>query len=480
MRKLSIVACSSIFTAKSARTETYNHRGLFAGVGRHRVLCQLSRFLPAVLVAVLLVLYPKPGLVYAAAADESTATEFAACLSNLKQQASSAGISQNTIESVFADVAMLSRVIKADRKQPEFASTFADYYNKRVTPYRMEKGRELRVEHAKLLNKVARDSGVPAQYLLAFWGLETNFGQYFGKLYIPSALTTLACDQRRADFFTAQLQAMLQIVEAGHMQPEQLVGSWAGALGHMQFMPTTFLAHAKDGDGDDKADLIGSLDDAMTSAGAYLRDIGWQPGFRWGREVVLPSQFDYSQTGRDNWQPLHKWAAAGVRDVFGKPLASVDMQAALLLPSGHRGPAFLVYENFEVIMKWNRSEFYALSVGRLADRIAGAGQLHKGIPDLKFSTTDLISVQEDLDLLGYNPGKADGILGSGTRRAIQAFQKVSQENFEQTPEQNLTITADGFPNSQLLVLLAAAVAKHNAPDGPSLNTSHQNSKESSE
>ena len=387
---------------------------------------------------------------------ELAAGNFATCVAQLKETAKGQGISTTTIDAVFGNVEQLPRVINADRKQPEFTTTFADYYNKRVTSYRIEQGRKLRDQHGGLLAKVGQASGIPAQYLLAFWGLETNFGQYFGKLYIPSALATLACDRRRAEFFSSQMQAVLKIVEDGDMQASQLVGSWAGAIGHMQFMPTTYIAHAQDGDGDKKADLRGSLADAMVSAGGYLRDIGWQPGFRWGREVLLPAGFDYSLTGRDKWQPLRNWSKLGITDVFNKPITAMDLSAALLVPSGHTGPAFLVYPNFEIIMKWNRSEFYALSVGRLADRIAGAGRLHQPIPDLKISTTDLVSIQSDLATLGYQPGKADGILGSGTRNAIQAFQKAQQ--LLQPNSNKHTIVADGFPNPQLKSLLAEAVA----------------------
>ncbi len=353
-----------------------------------------------------------------------------------------AGINNTAVDAVFAEVEALPRVIASDRTQPEFTQTFADYYNKRVTTFRVQTGRQMLYQHRDLLKAVSQNSGVPAQYLMAFWGLETNFGRYFGSLYIPSALVTLACDSRRSEFFKTQLMATLKIVDEGHMSPDKLVGSWAGAIGHMQFMPTTYLAHAKDGDGDNRADLVGSVADAMTSAGHYLQGIGWQRGFRWGREVKLPAGFDYSLTGSDQWRPLAEWAAMGVRDVFGKTLPAMDASSAILLPAGFEGPAFVVYDNFKIIMKWNRSEFYALSVGRLADRISGAGRLSTPLPDIRLSTAQVTRLQEQLTQLGYNPGKPDGVLGPGTRKATRRFQ------------QDHGLLADGFPHEVVLAELA--------------------------
>ena len=379
-----------------------------------------------------------------AATQEDTATgtsEFDACLSDIRTAAIEAGISPTTLEQTLASVEQLPRVIASDRAQPEFTKTFTDYYSVRVSDLRVKNGRKFRVEHADLWRELSRDSVVPVQYLLAFWGLETNFGSYFGKLYIPSALATLACDTRRAEFFRQQLMATFKIVDAGHMQPTQLVGSWAGAMGHMQFMPTTYLEYAQDATGDGRADLHGSLADAMYSAAHYLKSIGWEPGFRWGREVVVPEGYDYRNSGSDRWQSLAEWATAGITDTRGNRLPSMDLSAALIIPAGKSGPAFLVYPNFKVIMKWNRSEFYAISVGRLADRIAGAGRLHRPLPTTKISTTDLIDLQTHLALKGYPVGKADGVLGPATRRAIQDYQH------------SLGLVADGFPDAELFALI---------------------------
>ncbi|MFN2361672.1 MAG: lytic transglycosylase domain-containing protein, partial [Marinobacter sp.] len=218
---------------------------------------------------------------------------FPQCIERLESQAISAGVSSQTATEVLAGAEYLEQVIELDRRQPEFTTTFADYLNRRVNEQRVSKGRELLKEHRELLDRVTRETGVPAPYLLAFWGLETNFGAYFGKMPVPSSLATLACDQRRSEFFTEQLIAALQIIDEGSISPEQMEGSWAGAMGHVQFMPTVFLRHAVDGDGDGKRDLWNSLPDAMMSAGNFLEDMDWDGDYRWGREVLLPDNFDY-------------------------------------------------------------------------------------------------------------------------------------------------------------------------------------------
>ena len=286
--------------------------------------------------------------------------DFAACTVRLKQEAQTAGISADVSNDVLNNVQWIERVIELDRQQPEFTTTFSDYYRKRVTPARVEKGREMLKEHAELLRSIRDRYGVPAHYLVSFWGLETNFGRYLGKMAIPDSLATLACDERRSKFFTAELISAMRIIEAGDVSRESMIGSWAGAMGHVQFMPSAFLRYAVDGDGDGRRDLWGSIPDALASAGNFLATLGWQPGLRWGREVVLPAGFDYAQATRDIKQPLEVWSQAGVTDAFGGRLPDVDLLASILVPGGSQGPAFVVYHNFDVIMRWNRSEFYAL------------------------------------------------------------------------------------------------------------------------
>lgn len=358
------------------------------------------------------------------AAEASDAVEFGACVVALAGEARRAGISEGVIEDILGKVERVERVIELDRDQPEFTRTFAQYYTARVTAERVRRGRALLAEHRDLLLDIQRQTGVPAQYLVAFWGLETNFGSYFGNVPVPDALATLACDPRRSRFFTAELMSALEIIDTGDVRPEAMVGSWAGAMGHVQFLPSVFLAHAVDADGDGRRDLWGSIPDAMASAARYLAASGWQPGLRWGRQVRLPDGFDFTLAGRDRRQPLGEWAGLGVTDAYGNPIPRLDLPASLLVPAGHDGPAYLVYGNFDVILRWNRSEYYAISVGRLADRLAGGDALDGALDPAEpgVSRADVSALQGGLARLGYDSGEPDGIIGPATRRALRQFQ----------------------------------------------------------
>lgn len=376
-------------------------------------------------------------------AQESAATTdneaFQECKIRLQERAVNAGVSAETASTVMASVEHLDRVIELDRRQPEFTTTFADYLNRRVNIPRIFMGRALLQQHEELLARVTAETGVPAPYLVAFWGLETNFGSYFGKMSVPSALTTLACDPRRSGFFTEQLVAALRIIDEGAIPADQMEGSWAGAMGHVQFMPTVFLKHAVDADGDGRRDLWNSLPDAMMSAGKFLESMGWDPDYRWGREVLLPDGFNYALAdGRR--LPLSEWRKLGITDAFGKELADEPIDAALVVPAGHQGPAFLAYDNFKVIMGWNRSEFYAIAVGHLADRVAGAGGLQNPPPEdvPALSRAAILQLQQTLNQRGYDSGKPDGIMGPGTRSAIRQFQASAG------------LVADGYPGEGVL------------------------------
>ncbi|MGM0433282.1 MAG: lytic murein transglycosylase [Pseudomonadota bacterium] len=382
-------------------------------------------------------------LVAAGVIPVKAADDFDRCVTDLRAHAVEQGISESVSTRVLAGIEPLERVIELDRSQPEFTRSFRDYLDKRVTEQRIEKGRALYQERAQLLQRITRETGVPGRYLIAFWGLETNFGSYTGKMPIPRALATLACDQRRSAYFTEELVSALRLIERGDVEAEAMEGSWAGAMGQMQFMPSVYLEHAVDADGSGRVDLWNSVPDALSSAGHLLESLGWNEEERWGREVRLPEGFDYSlAAGLKRERPLSEWRELGIRNAFGGELPQADLEAALLLPSGHEGPAFLVYDNFRVIMGWNQSEFYALAVGHLADRIAGAGPFQTRPPDHEPLSRDTIeALQAALKEAGYEPGPVDGILGSGTRSALRDFQ---QEN---------GIRADGFPDPDSLSAL---------------------------
>jgi len=363
-----------------------------------------------------------PGLTATAASRDSAS--FDACIADLKVAARNADITPAVVDQVLDQVEQSDRVLELDRSQPEFTQTFADYFNRRVTDARVSRGREMLATHRELLEKIRGQTGVPPQYLVAFWGLETNFGGYLGRMAIPDSLATLACDERRSRYFTGELISALRIIDAGDIELEQMNGSWAGAMGHVQFMPSAYLRYAVDQDGDGRKDLFNSTEDALASAGNFLKALGWQHGLRWGREVSLPAEFDYALARGAQTRPLAEWRALGITDAFGRPLPAAPVEAALRLPAGHRGPAFLTYQNFDVIMGWNRSVFYAIAVGHLSDRIAGAGRLQRPPPedDIRFSNSDLTAIQVSLRDLGYDPGEPDGRLGPATRTAVSLFQ----------------------------------------------------------
>lgn len=378
------------------------------------------------------------------ASDDS----FGECIARMKSQARAEGISDSTTHQVLSKVRFMPRVIELDRRQPEFTQTFANYFNTRINEERIQRGRELYAKHRALLDRIQHETGIPAQFLISFWGLETNYGGYFGDWPVIDSLATLACDTRRSAFFTQELLNAMRIVDAGDITAERMIGSWAGAMGHMQFMPSTFLRYAKDVDGDGRRDLWGSIPDAMGSAANFLRQLGWVSGLDWGQEVRLPQSFDYSLAGRDQMLSLAEWTKLGITATSGVPLTPAEQRAALLVPAGYQGPAFLVTKNFYIIMRWNRSEFYALSVGHLADRIAGAAPLYRMplVDPVKISREQVRQLQMDLLALGIDAGEPDGILGSATRKAISRFQQKTQR------------IADGHLDTGILIAIREAAS----------------------
>lgn len=359
-----------------------------------------------------------------ASANPAPGRDFATWLDSFKREALNHGISQATLDAALSNVEPIPRVIELDQRQPEFVDTFLNYLERRVGPRRIEQGLKQLHEQRALLEEVQRQYGVPPDILIAFWGLESNYGGFTGNLPTPGALATLAFDHRRAAFFRGELLNALRIIEQGHIAAADMRGSWAGAMGQMQFMPSTFLAYAVDGDGDGRKDIWRSLPDAFHSAGHYLRRAGWRADEPWGHEVRLPAGFDFAQAKLDLKRPARDWAARGVRLPDGSPLPDEALRGAIILPQGHAGPAFLVYRNFEVIMAWNRSTSYAVSVGHLADRLRGLPPLARGgnVDNRRLSREQITRMQNVLAERGFDPGAADGIPGPRTRAAIRAFQ----------------------------------------------------------
>ena len=368
------------------------------------------------------------------------------CIVGLQTDARQQNIPDWVVDEVLPSLKYQERVIELDRAQPEFTQTFANYFNKRVTSGRIDKARTLYRQHGEFLNTLTEKYGVPGQYLIAFWGLETNFGSYLGKMPTLDVLATLACDQRRSEYFGRELITALKLLEREQLLPSEMKGSWAGAMGHTQFMPSAYMRFAIDGDNDGKIDLWKSPEDALASAANFLKHLGWQTNERWGREVKLPKDFPYASSGLKQKQTLDVWTKLGVTRSNGLPLPNADMQSAVLVPLGHTGPAFLVYDNFSVIMRWNYSESYAIAVGHLADRTVGGDDLRQSLsikaPSL--SPQLIRKMQQGLNEKGFDAGKADGIIGSGTRAALRDFQ--SQQG----------LVADGFPGFSTFTALNIA------------------------
>ena len=344
-------------------------------------------------------------------------------VSELRAEALSLGISIRTLEALDELNAPLQKVLEYDSSQPEFVQTFTRYLGLRVTPNQVARGRSLLQEHRELLEEVNQRYGVRPHYLAAFWAIESNFGRNTGGFSVLQALATLAFDPRRADFFREQLLIALKIIDEGHISSADMTGSWAGAMGQLQFMPTIFDSYAIDGDGDGRVDIWNSLPDIFYSAANFLNQSGWQGGERWGREILLPSDFDYSLSGLMTRKTVNEWSEFGVTQVSGDKLPNALMSASIVLPAGASGPAFLAYSNYRVTLAYNPSTFYALTVGHLADRFSGGGEIQRmPIDEEALSRTDITILQRLLNEKGYDSGQPDGRVGRQTRAAIRTYQ----------------------------------------------------------
>lgn len=404
-------------------------------------------------VAVLLRYWPAllAGLLLLTAAGLSRAQpeqSFADWRAELRTEALERGISAEIVDRAFSGLTPNPRVLELDDQQPEFTWTFWQYIDNAISDGRVAEGRRRLQEHGDLLRAVEAEYRVPARYLVAFWGLETGYGSFMGDFEVIRSLATLVYHDRRADTFRPELLAALELASRGDVPLDRMAGSWAGAMGHTQFLPTTYLRHAVDADGDDRRDLWQSLPDVFASSANYLRAIGWQPGERWGRQVLVPDDFPWELAELSEIRSLAEWRRLGVTQLDGNALPQADMTAALILPMGHRGPAFLVYDNFRVILDWNRSIYYALAVGHLADRLAGAPALAGPRPALgpALSSAEVHELQRLLAMRGFDPGEPDGRTGPVTRGALRAFQASEG------------LPADGYPTRQLLVLLRRQAA----------------------
>jgi membrane-bound lytic murein transglycosylase B len=380
-------------------------------------------------------------LLFSASISLAQEQSFDEWLEELRAEALGLGISEATLDAALTLVEEpIPRVLELDKSQPEFVQTFAGYMRNRLSDARIERGKSLLVEYKDLFNRIQQQYGVQPHYLVSFWALESNFGDFTGGFSVVNALATLAYDPRRSDFFRNELLTALRIIEEGHIPVEQMSGSWAGAMGQCQFMPSTFYTYARDGDGDGRVDIWNSVPDVFSSAANYLSQNGWQGDERWGREVILPDGFDFTQTGTGVRKTVTQWNSLGIRRVNGNALGNADMLGSIVLPAGAEGPAFLVYDNFRTTMVWNRSTFYAISVGHLADRFVGGGPIINmpSVEERPLSRNEVIELQGLLNDQGIDAGTPDGIMGSRTRAAIRTFQEKAN------------IPTDGYANFDLL------------------------------
>lgn len=289
-------------------------------------------------------------------------------LQDFRLDAVRAGVEAETLDIALRAVKPLPWVIAADRNQPEFKKSFSEYLQGVLTPQRIESGRRKLVENSRLLQRIAKQYGVRPRYIVALWGIETYYGKHTGKVPIIDALVTLAYDGRRSAYFRGELINALKIIDAGHISHRQMKGSWAGAMGQVQFMPSSFLRYAVDGNGDGRIDLWQTPEDYLSSAANYLQQAGWQDRQIWGREVLLANAADPKLNPGESLS-LAAWQRLGVRCLDGRGLPKVAFKATLIRPEGEQGRAFLVYDNYQALMKWNRAHSFALAVGLLADRL---------------------------------------------------------------------------------------------------------------
>lgn len=349
------------------------------------------------------------------------------------------GITPATFDRAFAEAGYIPEVIRRDRNQSEFVKPIWEYLDTAVSDTRIQNGQAKLSEHARVLAEVEARYGVPREVVVAVWGMESSYGNYRGRMPVIPSLATLAYEGRRGAFFEQQLIAALRIVQAGDVAPDDMTGSWAGAMGHTQFIPTSYLAYAVDFRGDGHRDIWSDdPTDALASTAAYLAKSGWVRGQPWGEEVLLPAGFPMGQAGKGTRRPVQDWQAMGVRGAAG-PIRGFG-NASVLMPAGANGPAFLIYDNFRAISRYNAADSYVIGVGHLSDRLKGAGPIRTAWPrsDRPLNLAERTELQERLTARGYDTGGSDGRLGPNSVEAIRAYQVASG------------LTPDGYPSLALL------------------------------
>jgi len=373
-----------------------------------------------------------------AAAPCRTSGTYDAWLKAFEREAATQGISQGTIGLATPSLTYDQHIVNIDRGQRVFTQTFLQFSDRMAAAYRIQRGQALIKANAAVFARIEQQYGVPAPVIVAFWGLESDFGANMGKEHTLSSIASLAYDCRRSDRFRAQLFDALRLIERGDLTPEDMIGSWAGELGQTQMMPSEYYKYAVDYDGDGRRDLIHSVPDVLASTANYLLGLGWKRGEPWLSEVRVPANLPWDQADLAIELPRSKWAALGVTLADGRPLPADNLPASLLLPMGRSGPAFLVYRNFQVYLQWNNSLVYSTTAAYLATRIAGATPLKRGTPPPALAFNDVKALQGLLIRAGYDVGTVDGFLGLKTRQAVKAMQV------------KFGLPADSYPTADLL------------------------------
>ena len=365
--------------------------------------------------------------------------KFAGWVAQFRASARTAGIDEATLQIAFDKVRFVPRVIELDSAQPEFTRPVWDYLDSALSTQRIARGQDKLLQLRPVVEPIAARYGVPAEVLVAIWGMESNYGSFVGDIPTIDALATLGFEGRREEWARGQLLAALQILQNRDIDRAQMIGSWAGAMGQTQFLPSNFLAYAVDADGDGRRDIWNSLPDVMASTANFLASSGWQVGQAWGIEVRLPAGFDYARADPDVRQSTTQWTDEGVQSMAGGPLPALA-DSSILLAAGARGPAFLVGPNFRAILRYNNSTSYALAVGLLAQRLADGPAVQAPWPrDLQpLSRSQLLALQTALNERGFDSGTPDGMIGPATRRSVRRYQL------------SLGLPADGYPTLDLL------------------------------
>lgn len=372
-----------------------------------------------------------------AAANTPCGGSFNGFVNDLKKEARAMGYSRGMVNDFFASVAKDQKTLDADRAQGVFQKPFLEFSQRLISSNRLNTGKSKGQEYARTFDRIERDYGVSRGVLLAFWAFETDFGGYQGNFNTLNSLVTLSHDCRRPELFRPQVFAALELYAQGDFSPTKTTGAWAGEIGMVQMLPQDILDNGVDADGDGYVSLKTSAPDALTSGGKMLSHLGWRANEPWLQQIVIPAGLDLTKTGIDKSMTVSDWAALGVKPRSGNFAAS-NLQASVVLPQGHKGPAFLAYPNFKVLFEWNQSFVYVLTAAYFATRLEGAPVYDAGNPDAGLSGDQMKALQRKLQSRGYDVGKVDGILGARTRKAVQAEQE------------RLGLPADAWPTPNLL------------------------------